>query len=81
MKCDRCLSINGKDAECRVRTDVIDLKICRDCAADARALGLKVEPMAKRLRAEKSLRETLIEFKFGRRQVQPTRHRPDHIER
>jgi len=45
MKCERCLSTAGEYAEFRVRTDIIDLKICRHCALEARALGLVIEPL------------------------------------
>jgi len=42
MKCDRCLSAHGGVAEFRVRTDVIDDKVCSRCADEARAIGLSV---------------------------------------
>jgi hypothetical protein len=48
MKCERCLSMDGKNAEFRVRSDVIDLKVCPRCASEARALGLAVEPPHRR---------------------------------
>ena len=44
MKCERCLSTDGKSAEFRVRSDVIDLKVCPMCAIEARVLGSAVEP-------------------------------------
>ncbi|HSE85463.1 MAG TPA: hypothetical protein VLJ79_04510 [Candidatus Binatia bacterium] len=42
MKCERCFSTDGKNAEFRVRSDVIDLKVCPRCASEARALALTV---------------------------------------
>ena len=45
MKYERCFSPAGEYAEFRVRTDIIDLKICGHCALEARALGLVVEPL------------------------------------
>jgi hypothetical protein len=41
MKCQRCLS--GEQATYRVRSDVIHMKVCATCAAEARRLGLAVE--------------------------------------
>jgi protein-arginine kinase activator protein McsA len=40
MKCERCLR---EEAKFRVRTDLIDMKVCAACAAEARRLGLAVE--------------------------------------
>ncbi len=40
MKCERCFYTDGKNAEFRVRSDVIDLKVCPSCASEARALAL-----------------------------------------
>ena len=34
MKCQRCLS--GQEATYRVRSDVIDMKVCAACADEAR---------------------------------------------
>ena len=36
MKCQRCLS--GEEASCRVRSEVIDMKVCAVCADEARSL-------------------------------------------
>jgi ribosome-binding protein aMBF1 (putative translation factor) len=47
MKCERCLSLCGEVAEYRVRTDVMDIKVCRKCADEARAIGLVVTPLSK----------------------------------
>jgi hypothetical protein len=43
MKCQRC--VGGEEATYRVRSDVIDMKVCAACAAEARRLGLAVEPL------------------------------------
>jgi hypothetical protein len=43
MKCQRCLS--GEEASCRVRSDVIDMKVCAVCADEARRLRLTVEAL------------------------------------
>jgi hypothetical protein len=36
MKCQRCLE--GKEAKYRVYSDVLDIKVCSGCAAEARTL-------------------------------------------
>ena len=41
MKCERCLS--REEATYRVRSDVIDMRVCAACAAEARRLGLAVQ--------------------------------------
>jgi ribosome-binding protein aMBF1 (putative translation factor) len=41
MKCQRCG--NDKEAEFRVVSDVLDIKVCADCAGEARSLGMSVE--------------------------------------
>ncbi len=41
MKCQRC--INDKEAEFRVVTDVLDIKVCADCASEARRLGTTLQ--------------------------------------
>ena len=47
MKCQRCDS--GNEAEFRVVSDVLDMQVCADCAAEARELGraLKIVEIAK----------------------------------
>ena len=40
MKCERCES--DKEAEFRVISDVLDIKVCADCAGEARSLGMSV---------------------------------------
>jgi ribosome-binding protein aMBF1 (putative translation factor) len=41
MKCQRCG--NDKEAEFRVVSDILDIKVCADCAGEARRLGMSVE--------------------------------------
>jgi hypothetical protein len=41
MKCQRCLQ--GQEAKYRVYSDVLDMKVCSTCAAEARRLRLTVE--------------------------------------
>ena len=41
MKCERCRG--RQEAVCRVRSDVIDMKVCGACAAEAGRLGIAVE--------------------------------------
>jgi len=41
MKCQRCG--NDKEAEFRVVSDVMDIKVCADCAGEARRLGMSLE--------------------------------------
>jgi hypothetical protein len=41
MKCQRCG--NDKEAEFRVISDILDMKVCADCAAEARKIGLTLE--------------------------------------
>ena len=41
MKCQRCES--DKEAEFRVISDVLDIKVCADCAREARKIGLSLE--------------------------------------
>ena len=43
MNCERCNSFWGGEAIFRIRTDILDLKVCPHCAKEARALGLPVE--------------------------------------
>jgi hypothetical protein len=39
--------MSGEEAVLRVRSDIIDLKVCRRCATEAENLGLQVEPLSK----------------------------------
>ena len=41
MKCQRCCG--HEEATYRVRSDVIDMKVCAACANEARRLGIVVE--------------------------------------
>ena len=41
MKCQRCC--RREEATYRVRSDVIDMKVCAACAEEARRLGIAVE--------------------------------------
>ncbi len=41
MKCQRCK--NDKEAEFRVVSDILDIKVCADCAAEARRMGMSLE--------------------------------------
>ena len=43
MKCERCC--RREEAAYRVRSDVIDMKVCAVCADEARRLRLVVEPL------------------------------------
>ena len=41
MKCERCCG--REEAAYRVRSDLIDMKVCGGCAAEAGRLGIAVE--------------------------------------
>jgi hypothetical protein len=41
MKCQRCCG--REEAVYRVRSDVIDMKVCAACADEARRIGIAVE--------------------------------------
>ena len=41
MKCERC--IEGRKAQYRVYSDVMDMKVCAVCAAEAQSLRLTIE--------------------------------------
>jgi hypothetical protein len=41
MKCERCCG--REEAAYRVRSDVIDMKVCGACGNEARRLGIAVE--------------------------------------
>lgn len=43
MKCQRCFKV--QDIQYRVYTEVIDLKVCSSCAAEARELGIAIEAL------------------------------------
>ena len=42
-KCKRCSS--GAEALYHVLSDAMDLRVCEQCAAEARRIGLRVEPI------------------------------------
>ena len=44
MKCQRCCG--HEEATYRVRSDVIDMKVCAACAAEAGRLGIVVEVLS-----------------------------------
>jgi hypothetical protein len=46
MNCERCNSMWGDEAVYRVRTDILDVNVCGQCAKEARNLGLLVEPLS-----------------------------------
>jgi ribosome-binding protein aMBF1 (putative translation factor) len=41
MKCQRCS--RNKEATHRAYSDVLNLRVCSDCASEARQLGISVE--------------------------------------
>ncbi|HSF58668.1 MAG TPA: hypothetical protein VLD83_11385, partial [Candidatus Binatia bacterium] len=45
MACERCDSVRSGDAVFSVRSDILDLRVCRQCAEEARDLMLTVEPL------------------------------------
>lgn len=46
MKCQRCNGLWGNQAVARLRSDIIDLAVCRQCAKEAVDLGLGYELLA-----------------------------------
>ena len=44
MKCQRCE--DGKEAEFRVVSDILNIKVCADCAREARQLGMSLQIVA-----------------------------------
>ena len=43
MKCERCSALWGHEAVVHIRTGIMDLKVCRQCAKEAYDLGLAYE--------------------------------------
>ena len=43
MKCQRCSSLRGNDAVARIRSEIINLAVCDQCAKEAWDLGLGYE--------------------------------------
>ena len=46
MNCERCSSMRGGEAVFRIRSDVLNLNVCGQCAKEAGDLGLLVEPLS-----------------------------------
>jgi protein-arginine kinase activator protein McsA len=59
MKCERCRG--REEAAYRVRSDVIDMKVCAACADEARNLGLAVEAID----GEKKAAESSVTWGVG----------------
>lgn len=65
MKCQRCLC-GEEEATCRVRSDVIDMKVCAACADEARRLGLAVEVLGSGGKDNEEKKELeLIDYRSG----------------
>jgi hypothetical protein len=45
MNCERCKSFRGGEALFRIRTEILNLNVCGQCAKEARDLGLLVESL------------------------------------
>ncbi len=45
MNCERCNSMWGAEAAFRIRSDILNLKVCGQCAKEASNLHLTVEPL------------------------------------
>ncbi len=45
MNCERCDSMWGEEATFRIRSDILNLKICGQCAKEASDLELMVKPL------------------------------------
>ncbi len=43
MQCQRCSSLRGEQAVARIRSEIIDLAVCGQCAQEAWELGLGYE--------------------------------------
>ena len=68
MKCQRCCG--REEASYRVRSDVIDMKVCATCADEARRLRIAVEVLGGRER--KGDREkSQLEFRDYRSELLP----------
>jgi len=46
MNCERCNSMWGDEVAYRVRSDILDLHVCGQCAKEGRDLRLLVEPLS-----------------------------------
>lgn len=45
MNCQRCNALPGSEAVIRIYSDIIDVKVCAQCAREASDLGLAMEPL------------------------------------
>jgi hypothetical protein len=45
MNCERCDSMWGEEAAFRIRSDILNLKVCGQCAKEASDLQLMVKPL------------------------------------
>jgi len=45
MNCERCNSMWGAEAAFRIRSDILNLKVCGQCTKEASDLHLSVEPL------------------------------------
>jgi len=45
MNCERCYSMWGEGATFRIRSDILNLKVCGQCAEEASDLQLTVDPL------------------------------------
>ena len=61
MNCERCKSFRGGEAVFRIRTEILNLNVCGQCAKEARELGL--------------LRGTALRRHGNERKESPTRYR------
>ena len=68
MKCQRCCG--REEASYRVRSDVIDMKVCAACAAEARRLGITVEVLGGGER-KGNREESQLEFRDYRSELLP----------
>ncbi|HUK41711.1 MAG TPA: hypothetical protein VLX11_11720 [Candidatus Acidoferrales bacterium] len=62
MKCERC--IEGRKARYRVYSDVMDMKVCASCAAEAQSLRLTIEVLPQDDLVE-------VDSRFSRSQLLP----------
>jgi hypothetical protein len=47
MTCQRCDSMWGDEATFRIRTEMLDMKVCGKCAKEALTLGLFTERISR----------------------------------
>jgi hypothetical protein len=46
MNCQRCTTLRNDPAVARIRTEIMDLRVCARCAEEAAVLGLHCEAIA-----------------------------------